>query len=72
MKINHEDILKKYLLDDIGFGDITTESLIDRDLRIDGEIKCHEEAVIAGLEEANLLYKSLNCEVEFYLKMETK
>jgi len=68
LNIKHEDILKKYLLDDIGFGDITTESLIDRDLRIDGEIKCHEEAVIAGLEEANLLYKSLNCEVEFIFK----
>ena len=46
MNIKHEDILKKYLLDDIGFGDITTESLIDRDLRIDGEIKCIDDGNI--------------------------
>jgi len=46
------DTLKTFLLEDLGYGDFTTDSLIDPSLKASGTVICKEPAVIAGLWEA--------------------
>ncbi len=57
-------MIRKFMLEDIGFGDITTDSLIDRDLRASARVVCEESCVVAGLEESARLFSKLGCQVE--------
>ncbi len=57
-----EETLKKFLDEDIGHGDITTEALVDPAAKAAGTIVCKERAVIAGLSESAFLLKLLGCE----------
>jgi nicotinate-nucleotide pyrophosphorylase (carboxylating) len=57
-----EETLKKFLDEDIGHGDITTEALVDPAANAAGTIVCKERAVIAGLSESAFLLKLLGCE----------
>jgi nicotinate-nucleotide pyrophosphorylase (carboxylating) len=43
-------ILKESLIYDVGFGDLTTETLIPKDQESDGVIKAKEEVVVCGLD----------------------
>jgi nicotinate-nucleotide pyrophosphorylase (carboxylating) len=51
-----------FLQEDIGFGDITSDSLIDHQSYVEAQILCLENATIAGLEEAALVFELLDCE----------
>jgi nicotinate-nucleotide pyrophosphorylase (carboxylating) len=62
-------IIEQALVEDIGTGDITTESVIPYDLKAKGIIKTKEEGIIAGLNIANLVFKKLNPEITFQAKI---
>ncbi|HWY28212.1 MAG TPA: carboxylating nicotinate-nucleotide diphosphorylase, partial [Candidatus Sulfotelmatobacter sp.] len=57
-----EEALRKFLDEDIGHGDITTDALLDPAARATGKVVCKERAVIAGLSESITLLKLLSCE----------
>ena len=56
-----EERIREFLREDLGSGDITSESLIEERLEGDALIFCREEAVIAGLKEASILFSTLGC-----------
>src|SRR5438132_7515026 len=56
-----EEALKKFLDEDIGHGDITTDALIDPAAKATGTVVCKERAVVAGLSESIILLKLLGC-----------
>jgi len=64
-----DKIIEQALLEDIGTGDITTESIIPYDLKTKGIIKTKEEGVITGLKIANLVFKKLDSEIIFEKKI---
>ncbi len=57
-----ENTLRKFLAEDVGHGDITTEALIDPQILAVGQIVCHEPAVLAGLKESGILLHEVGCE----------
>lgn len=57
-----EDTLRSFIAEDLGYGDITTESLIDSKLKAEATIICKESAVIAGLQETAALLRLVRCE----------
>jgi len=66
--ILRDKIVEKALLEDIGTGDITSESIIPYDLKAKGIIKTSEEGVVAGLDIACLVFKKLDPEICFQSK----
>jgi len=58
------DKLREMLMEDIGFGDITTSALIANHVTAKAYIIADEAGIISGLEEANLLLKELGVEVK--------
>ena len=62
------DKLREMLMEDIGFGDITTSALIADHVTAKACIIADEAGLITGLEEANLLFKELGVEVKRSLK----
>ncbi|HAJ33968.1 MAG TPA: carboxylating nicotinate-nucleotide diphosphorylase [Candidatus Atribacteria bacterium] len=64
-----DKIVEQALSEDIGTGDITTDSIIPYDLKIKGIIKTKEEGVIAGLNIANLVFKKLDSNIIFQEKI---
>ena len=60
---NLRESLIKFLREDIGQGDLTSEYLVDEDSRSKSFITCKSEfAVVAGLEELRTLFDICNCE----------
>src|SRR2546425_9599180 len=57
-----EDALRRFLDEDIGHGDITTDALVDPAAKATGTVICKERAVVAGLSESIILLKLLGCE----------
>jgi nicotinate-nucleotide pyrophosphorylase (carboxylating) len=57
-----EDALRRFLDEDIGHGDITTDAIVDPGAKATGHAVCKERAVIAGLSESVILLKLLGCE----------
>src|SRR6267143_82278 len=57
-----EDALRRFLDEDIGHWDITTDALVDPAARATGTVICKERAVIAGLSESTILLKLVGCE----------
>ena len=64
-----DKIIEQALLEDIGTGDITTESIIPSNLKAKGIIKTSEEGVVAGLNIACLVFQKLDSEVCFQSKI---
>lgn len=64
-----DKIIEQALLEDIGTGDITTESIIPYDLKARSIIKTKEEGIIAGLGIANLVFKKLDSKIVFQEKI---
>ena len=62
-------IVEQALLEDIGTGDITTESIIPSNLKAKGIIKTSEEGVVAGLNIACLVFQKLDSEIIFQEKI---
>jgi nicotinate-nucleotide pyrophosphorylase (carboxylating) len=56
-----EDAIRSFLVEDIGYEDITTNALVDSKLRAEGRVVCKENAVIAGIEESLVLLELVGC-----------
>src|SRR5713101_7264396 len=54
--------LEQFLDEDVGNGDITTDSLVDPTTRSIGHVICKERAIVAGLAESIILLKLVGCE----------
>lgn len=64
-----EESVRAALNEDIGFQDITTESIVDEAHRSRAEIMAKQEGMIAGLEVVETVFRLLNPEVEFSTKV---
>lgn len=64
-----DKIIEQALLEDIGTGDITTESIIPSNLKAKGIIKTSEGGVVAGLDIAFLVFVKLDSEICFQPKI---
>jgi len=64
-----DKIIEQALLEDIGTGDITTESIIPSDLKAKGIIKTSEEGIVAGLDIACLVFRKLDSDISFQEKI---
>jgi len=57
-----EDTVTSFLAEDIGYGDITTNALIDHKQKAEGRVVCKENAVVAGIEEALIILELAGCQ----------
>jgi nicotinate-nucleotide pyrophosphorylase (carboxylating) len=57
-----EDSVRSFLAEDVGYGDITSEALINPKRTAEGRVVCNETATAAGIEEALLLLELVGCE----------
>lgn len=60
--------LIRFLEEDLGFGDITSELLIPKGLKTRGVIVAKESGVVAGVEEAEMLFKHFSIDVKINRK----
>lgn len=58
-------IIALALDEDIGYGDLTTESIVSKDYQAKGIIKAQEEMIVCGLEVAAKVFLSLDPAVSF-------
>jgi len=58
-------IIETALLEDIGYGDITTDAIADRDCRARGEFRCKEDGIICGLPVAKRVFEIIDDSVVF-------
>ena len=60
---NLRESLVRFLREDIGQGDLTSQYTVDKDLKSSSQIICKSEiAVVAGLEEAKIIFEICNCD----------
>src|SRR5712691_10248221 len=57
-----EHAVRSFLAEDIGYGDITTNALIDSKQKAAGRVVCQESATVAGIEEALFLLELTGCQ----------
>lgn len=62
-----EDHVKSALMEDIGFGDITTESIVTEDKIFEASLVSRVEGIICGLEVFKTVFKILSDKVEVNL-----
>jgi nicotinate-nucleotide pyrophosphorylase (carboxylating) len=63
--LNVRESLVKFLEEDIGAGDITSESILPEDLHASGKIICKSRnSVVCGLEEAEIIFGICGCEAK--------
>ena len=67
--IQIEKIIEQALVEDIGTGDITTNSIVPPSLHAHGIIKTSENGMIAGLNIASLVFKKLDSKIDFQCKV---
>lgn len=60
-----EKLIELALREDLGQGDVTSEALIDENLKGKGIIKALEDGVLAGIEIARLVFKRIDPEILF-------
>lgn len=61
--------LIRFLREDIGQGDLTSEYVVDKDLKSSSFIICKSElAVVAGLEEAQIIFDMCKCDSKVQVK----
>ena len=60
-----ERLIREALKEDIGPGDVTTDSIIDRDASAEGVVVAKEAGVVAGLAVAERVFRELDPDVEF-------
>ena len=65
MESPYEDLIRRALAEDVGDGDITTESVMQPSLRMRGNFIAKEAGVIAGLQVAAAVFRQLDAEVRF-------
>ena len=60
---NLREFLVRFLREDIGQGDLTSQYTVNKDLKSSSQIICKSEiAVVAGLEEAKIIFEICNCD----------
>jgi nicotinate-nucleotide pyrophosphorylase (carboxylating) len=63
------EMLAKFLQEDVGAGDITSNSVIPKDLAAKAEIICKSDsAIVCGLEEAAMIFDICGCKSETLAK----
>ena len=60
--------LLQYVSEDIGFGDITTEALVEDDIITNAEVISKESCVIAGISIISSLFTASGCKVKKFVK----
>lgn len=60
-----DDLLRRALAEDIGPGDVTTDSVVPADATTEAEFVVRQEAVVAGLPVARRLFELLSQDVRF-------
>ena len=71
--LNIREILVKFLQEDVGAGDITSDNIICADMEAKAEIVCKSRfAIVCGLEEASMLFDICGCKSEILVKDGTK
>jgi nicotinate-nucleotide pyrophosphorylase (carboxylating) len=61
--------LIRFLREDVGQGDLTSEYVVDKDLKSSSFIICKSElAVVAGLEEAQIIFDMCKCDSKVQVK----
>ena len=60
-----DSIIERAISEDLGTGDITTDTLIPPDQISKGHIMVKEDGVIAGLKIAELIFSRYDCDIEF-------
>jgi nicotinate-nucleotide pyrophosphorylase (carboxylating) len=63
-----EEKLRNMLAEDIGEGDVTTALVVPAGATAEAEVRCKEQGVAAGIEEATVLLESLGLEVQASFK----
>ena len=63
-----EDLIKRALEEDIGYGDITTQNLIPAGQRARGLFKAKASGVVAGIQVSEAVFRHLDREVEFEIR----
>ena len=64
----HVDKLIEFLREDIGFGDITSVSLIPEDQEAHAKLYFREPGIVSGLDETETIFELLNCKVTTHAK----
>ena len=67
-----EEHVKKALQEDIGFGDVTTESIVGEDKIFEAELTSRVEGIVCGLEVFKTVFKILSdkiyCKIKYFIK----
>jgi nicotinate-nucleotide pyrophosphorylase (carboxylating) len=58
-------VIRRALVEDIGPGDVTSTSIIPASARMNGQIIAKQHGVIAGLDVAEAVYRTLDSRIEF-------
>ena len=58
----------EFLHEDLGSGDITTDSIIDAGKYVNAKIVCKDRAIISGVEESILTFNILKCSAQALVK----
>lgn len=67
--LNIREILVKFLQEDVGAGDITSDNIIRADMEAKAEIVCKSRfAIVCGLEEASMLFDICGCKSKILVK----
>jgi len=62
--------IRRALAEDIGTGDVTTDSIFPADVKMHGQIIAKQDGIIAGLDVARAVYLALDDGVEFNQEVE--
>jgi nicotinate-nucleotide pyrophosphorylase (carboxylating) len=63
-----EKKIKEFFSEDLGFGDITTDTLIEDTWMAEAEIIFKEEGIVAGTEEAATIFEMVGCKTQILIK----
>jgi nicotinate-nucleotide pyrophosphorylase (carboxylating) len=68
--LNIRQSLLNFLREDIGVGDLTSNSIIESEAYARAEIVCkaNETAVVCGLEEASMIFEISNCKTKTFVR----
>ncbi len=64
--IGYRSFIKKALKEDIGSGDITSDSIFLNDTLINAKIVANEEGILAGIDIVGLIFKTLSMDIDFH------
>lgn len=62
------DKIKEFLDEDLGYGDITSGTLIPEAQKARGRLYFKEPGIVSGLEEASTVFQLLGCKVESHIE----